>query len=667
MGMGSHGASLKMLGSMKGGERDSHLGVDDSPLKAKIQKAGNGKGMMSESLTSLRPYANRVEVKDAPPVPPVKKESTGMKMGQPIMPWAEVMAQQDREDRERAEKVKAAANAKVKARQEKALPPSQPQLQPSSPQDPSIRTASTTLRARAAPFMRTPSVLSAFGSSNVKTSPSPSSPTSNAPPPVQYRLPALESSPSIVSFRSTTSNDTPTKAIAATKGRGHARQTSHLVPLKSVKKVVEGIEARNKEVEKEMGRKSSSESGSGSRKGSRGHLKSSKGSAKKLDAKVRKELGFKGTLGVHDQEEQEFDEDDEDSDIPDELRIVLSQSDGDTNAHRLDVDIDTLSFVPTASMLDKSTSSTKTALPPSPGLPPTAPLPTPSTQGKLRASPPAPSLLPSLSSPSPSPTQFVSTFLTAPPRLTLAAPSSSSHEADTELISSSESENDTKQSFDFTGELAKLNESGGAHRLSFVEQLEEAFKTPMPARTAGLGLGSFGAFLSVEGLGGQGAADGNMKSEGAEEDGVKNKASYGRLDMAFKFGGRPQEKPARVEEKQASRHPFLSGVALIIPHSSQTTVSHSNSPASQPSPPQTRPPHLAAQTASTPWVSRTNAAAVSPPPSSKKIAPSCAPSSPKPLSSPHLIPAHASFRWNQTRVPRGARGCRMGRYMRMQM
>ncbi|KAG2024130.1 hypothetical protein CC2G_001714 [Coprinopsis cinerea AmutBmut pab1-1] len=39
-------------------------------------------------------------------------------------------------------------------------------------------------------------------------------------------------------------------------------------------------------------------------------------------------------------------------------------------------------------------------------------------------------------------------------------------------------DNDTKRSFDFTGELAKLNESGASDRRSFVEQLESAFKTP---------------------------------------------------------------------------------------------------------------------------------------------------------------------------------------------
>ena len=40
------------------------------------------------------------------------------------------------------------------------------------------------------------------------------------------------------------------------------------------------------------------------------------------------------------------------------------------------------------------------------------------------------------------------------------------------------SEDDTKRSFDFTGELKKLNELGGSDHRSFVEQLENAFRTP---------------------------------------------------------------------------------------------------------------------------------------------------------------------------------------------
>jgi len=40
------------------------------------------------------------------------------------------------------------------------------------------------------------------------------------------------------------------------------------------------------------------------------------------------------------------------------------------------------------------------------------------------------------------------------------------------------SEKDTQKSFDFTGEIKRLNEPGASDRASFVEQLEMAFKTP---------------------------------------------------------------------------------------------------------------------------------------------------------------------------------------------
>jgi serine/arginine repetitive matrix protein 2 len=40
------------------------------------------------------------------------------------------------------------------------------------------------------------------------------------------------------------------------------------------------------------------------------------------------------------------------------------------------------------------------------------------------------------------------------------------------------SDEDTKNTFDFTGELMMLNESGASNRRSFVEQFENAFRTP---------------------------------------------------------------------------------------------------------------------------------------------------------------------------------------------
>ncbi|KAK6985214.1 hypothetical protein R3P38DRAFT_3450712 [Favolaschia claudopus] len=48
------------------------------------------------------------------------------------------------------------------------------------------------------------------------------------------------------------------------------------------------------------------------------------------------------------------------------------------------------------------------------------------------------------------------------------------------------SEEDTKKSFDFTGELKKLNESGVSDRRSFVQQLENAFATPAKIDLRGL-------------------------------------------------------------------------------------------------------------------------------------------------------------------------------------
>jgi hypothetical protein len=66
----------------------------------------------------------------------------------------------------------------------------------------------------------------------------------------------------------------------------------------------------------------------------------------------------------------------------------------------------------------------------------------------------------------------------APPvfRLTLADDNQNGFAIDGEGVQSSEE--DTKKSFDFTGEIKKLNESDASDQASFVEQLEMAFKTP---------------------------------------------------------------------------------------------------------------------------------------------------------------------------------------------
>ncbi|KAI0653383.1 hypothetical protein C8Q70DRAFT_1059376 [Cubamyces menziesii] len=134
-----------------------------------------------------------------------------------------------------------------------------------------------------------------------------------------------------------------------------------------------------------------------------------------FSAEARKGLGLCGTLGGST--EPEVDPEDPDSDIPDELQVIVSGHSDDDMTQPLD---DTLSF----------------KAPPSPGSPPNAALPV-SEQAAEDA-----------------------------------------EIDDGEGGHGSGSEADTKKSFDFTGELQKLNESGGSDRASFVEQLENAFKTP---------------------------------------------------------------------------------------------------------------------------------------------------------------------------------------------
>ncbi|KAF7339245.1 hypothetical protein MVEN_02002300 [Mycena venus] len=95
--------------------------------------------------------------------------------------------------------------------------------------------------------------------------------------------------------------------------------------------------------------------------------------------------------------------------------------------------------------------------PPSPGLPPLAPLP--------------------VISPSPPQIEL--------PVLNIQLIDDEAHHGDIDEGALS-SEEDTKRSFDFTGELQKLNESGASDRRSFVEQLEAAFQTPAKLDLRGL-------------------------------------------------------------------------------------------------------------------------------------------------------------------------------------
>ena len=122
--------------------------------------------------------------------------------------------------------------------------------------------------------------------------------------------------------------------------------------------------------------------------------------------------------------------DDPDSDIPNELQVILTGGDTSTSLP--------LAFP---------------RHPPSPGLPPKGPLPIPAVM---------PTSVP------PSDRQMISVL-----RKDEAQP-----EDRDESDSSSLEENDTRKSFDFTSELKSLSESAGSHRRSFVEQLENAFRTP---------------------------------------------------------------------------------------------------------------------------------------------------------------------------------------------
>ncbi|KAG6865214.1 hypothetical protein C0991_004415 [Blastosporella zonata] len=148
---------------------------------------------------------------------------------------------------------------------------------------------------------------------------------------------------------------------------------------------------------------------------------------------ARRILGMSGTMGGSDVSAYcvELDVSDPDSDIPDELQNILSgqSDDGDTMSFR-DVNQESpdVSFV--GSTIEHELLSD----------PPVLELPT------FRA------------------------------QLIDEEENEAILDADVDAMSSDE--DNTKKSFDFTGEIKKLNESVGSDRQSFVAQLEEAFRTP---------------------------------------------------------------------------------------------------------------------------------------------------------------------------------------------
>ncbi|KAJ8520630.1 hypothetical protein ONZ45_g2582 [Pleurotus djamor] len=154
---------------------------------------------------------------------------------------------------------------------------------------------------------------------------------------------------------------------------------------------------------------------------------------------TKRVLGMTGTMGASVAEGYavELDASDPDSDIPDELQILLAgQSDAE----------DTLDF---------PRSAVTTASPP--------------VDAPLNVS---------ASSDYPYP-QFHAALI-----------DENDHHIDLDTCQSSSDDDDTKRSFDFTGELQLLNESGASDRRSFVEQLENAFRTPakLDLKTLGNGL-----------------------------------------------------------------------------------------------------------------------------------------------------------------------------------
>lgn len=191
----------------------------------------------------------------------------------------------------------------------------------------------------------------------------------------------------------------------------------------------------------------------------------------------------------------------------------------------------------------------------------------------------------------------------------------------------SSSDDETSKSFDFTGELQKLNESGGSDRRSFVEQLENAFRTPArvdlafeldgklslnrsflippvplvphayrptppediaprsisgPAdHTAYDVSGSLrnSAFSDTVDFQLDGSADDECRSypELRHSESVRSRPSDGQLNVDFKFGGKPP--PMETVSETQSRPLSLSDIIPPLSHS-RSLHSRSNSQAS---------------------------------------------------------------------------------------
>ena len=265
-----------------------------------------------------------------------------------------------------------------------------------------------------------------------------------------------------------------------------------------------------------------------------------------ISNEARKDLGLAGTLGgsmSSRNPDLSLESDNPDSDIPNELQDILAEG----SAERLHDLEGTISL----------TRAPVVYPPPSPGLPPKSPLPTPVASQNRAVRPGGP---------------VNSTQLIA--------------EDDDDESDASLEENDTKRSFDFTGELKKLSESAGTNRHSFMEQLENAFRTPAKYSLDRFGLDedipsvpvvpSFEsrrplldeasdphvvASIPVPPLlpspeivvskEAKGTISYNLLQDQADNAPV-SKPSYGQLNLNFKFGGtvsaKPTDKPTNASQ-----------------------------------------------------------------------------------------------------------------------
>ncbi|KAI0354136.1 hypothetical protein OH77DRAFT_1405859 [Trametes cingulata] len=309
-----------------------------------------------------------------------------------------------------------------------------------------------------------------------------------------------------------------------------------------------------------------------------------------ISAEARKGLGLCGTLGGST--EPDVDPEDPDSDIPDELQVILSGQSDDDMTRPLD---DTLSFRP----------------PPSPGSPPQTALPLPETQNEVTTE-----------------REQVPVFQAQ--LFDAEANQAEIDDGEGYHGSASASEDDTKKSFDFTGELQKLNESGGSDRRSFVEQLENAFKTPArielgfdfgieegmlappvpalpknlrptpPAEDVPRSFSNLGDTTSMFG-GSDEAGNRDSGMSGSSQDhehdisfmmreledecrvypelnrsaSMRSKPSDGRLNKDFKFGGKPSPQSSSADDSDC-RPLTLSDIIPPLSHSHSRTRSQAS-------------------------------------------------------------------------------------------